>query len=311
MLLRYEEDAREAEIARLIADVAAPLIDDILSRHGRRSVLLRQDAGDIAAMVHLRLLLKLRDLSSSPDDAVRDLPRYVAGLTYNAINDHLRAAFPAHTRLKNRIRYILMRDPRLTRWTVHDEIVAGLAAFHGQQPVAHAVMTPKETTAAMLDASRPADALVAILQALRGPVLLDTLVDLTVRLWGVNDTRVATTQSTRARPADAQPRGQFVDVHALWCEIKALRPMQRKALLLNLRTPESANVVTLFIQSGVTSLRELADALEQTPAELAAISNDLPLDDTTIAHLLGITRQQVINLRKSARERLARRMSRA
>jgi hypothetical protein len=34
----------------------------------------------------------------------------------------------------------------------------------------------------------------------------------------------------------------------------------------------------------------------------------LPLDDATIAGLLGLTRQQVINLRKSARERLARRL---
>jgi len=34
----------------------------------------------------------------------------------------------------------------------------------------------------------------------------------------------------------------------------------------------------------------------------------LPLEDSAIAQLFGITRQQVINLRKTARERLARRM---
>jgi len=42
---------------------------------------------------------------------------------------------------------------------------------------------------------------------------------------------------------------------------------------------------------------------------LASLWNKLPLQDADIALLLGITRQQVINLRKSARERLARRVA--
>ena len=42
--------------------------------------------------------------------------------------------------------------------------------------------------------------------------------------------------------------------------------------------------------------------------ELAALWPDLPLEDAAIAERLGLTRQQVINLRKSARARLGRRM---
>ena len=45
-----------------------------------------------------------------------------------------------------------------------------------------------------------------------------------------------------------------------------------------------------------------------TLEEFGEIWNELPLDDKRIAALLGLTRQQVINLRKSARERLTRRM---
>jgi hypothetical protein len=45
-----------------------------------------------------------------------------------------------------------------------------------------------------------------------------------------------------------------------------------------------------------------------TKEEFAEIWNHLPLDDNRIAEILNLTRQQVINLRKSARERLARRM---
>lgn len=309
-LLRSPEDAREAEIARLIAQVA-PLIDGILTRQGRRSPFLRQDAGDIAAVVHFRLLLKLRGLSSSADDAVHDFERYVAGLTYNAIHDHLRAAFPARARLKNRIRYILMRDPRLARWAVHGELVAGLAPFQGQELTTDALLAPHEVTPAMLDASRPGDALAAMLRAMGGPVPLETLIDLAARLWNVNDVRMPMGDVPGDREfAAAPPAEQQTDLHALWREIRALRPMQRKALLLNLRAPESVDLIAVFVRTGVASWNEMADALEQTSAGLAAIWNDLPFDDTAIAQLLGITRQQVINLRKSARERLARRMFR-
>jgi hypothetical protein len=44
------------------------------------------------------------------------------------------------------------------------------------------------------------------------------------------------------------------------------------------------------------------------PEKLAEIWNDLPLEDTAIAAVLQVTQQQVINLRKSVRERVARRM---
>jgi hypothetical protein len=48
--------------------------------------------------------------------------------------------------------------------------------------------------------------------------------------------------------------------------------------------------------------------LELTGEKFAAIWNELPLEDARIAELLGLTRQQVINARKSGRERLARRL---
>ena len=55
---------------------------------------------------------------------------------------------------------------------------------------------------------------------------------------------------------------------------------------------------------GVTAVDALALSVER----LAEFFNRLPLDDATIAEHLNLTRQQVINLRKSARERLARRL---
>ena len=56
-------------------------------------------------------------------------------------------------------------------------------------------------------------------------------------------------------------------------------------------------------------MAEIAAALEIPERDLARLWPDLPLDDLWIAARMGITRQQVINLRKSGRARLARRLT--
>ena len=56
-------------------------------------------------------------------------------------------------------------------------------------------------------------------------------------------------------------------------------------------------------------MREIAVILEIDAVALAEIWGRLPLSDLEVAGKLGIQRQQVINLRKAARERLGRRLS--
>ena len=82
---------------------------------------------------------------------------------------------------------------------------------------------------------------------------------------------------------------------------------QRMALLLNLRD-EGGGVAGLLPITGIATVRQIAAALEMADEDFAGLWPRLPLDDASIAGLLGVTRQQVINLRKCARERLARRM---
>jgi hypothetical protein len=90
----------------------------------------------------------------------------------------------------------------------------------------------------------------------------------------------------------------------LWAEICELLPRQRVALLLNMEE------IHLLPETGIASLRDVAAALALPAEELAQLWFDLPLDDYAIAQRLGdgVTRQQVIGLRRKARERLARRM---
>lgn len=83
---------------------------------------------------------------------------------------------------------------------------------------------------------------------------------------------------------------------------------QRAALLLNLKETSGFGCITLFPVTGIATFRELADALEMSAESFAELWNELPLEDAKIAELLGLTRQQVINARKSGRERLTRRL---
>jgi len=77
---------------------------------------------------------------------------------------------------------------------------------------------------------------------------------------------------------------------------------------MNLRAGDATPALTMLPLTGIASIREIAETLEIATEEFARLWNLLPLDDLAIADLLGITRQQVINLRKSARERLTRRV---
>jgi len=99
-------------------------------------------------------------------------------------------------------------------------------------------------------------------------------------------------------------------LEALWREILALPTNQRRALLLNLRGPQGEDVLPLLPFAGVATIRQIAAAVEIDVHEFAEIWKHLPWDDLTIAARLQLTRQQVINLRKSARDRLGRRLRR-
>jgi hypothetical protein len=96
----------------------------------------------------------------------------------------------------------------------------------------------------------------------------------------------------------------------LWQEIVALPLRQRIALLLNLRDANGDSVARLLPLTGVATVEEIGRLVEIDAADFRALWLQLPIDDRRISELLGSTRQQVINLRKSARERLARRMAR-
>jgi hypothetical protein len=108
-----------------------------------------------------------------------------------------------------------------------------------------------------------------------------------------------------SKPAIDVKLAQRGNAQRLWAQIRELPIRQRHALLLNLKD----DAIALFLTTGAASLRAIAESLEMPVEAFAALWNDLPLSDNDLAARLGCTRQQVINLRMSARKRLAHRFA--
>jgi hypothetical protein len=94
----------------------------------------------------------------------------------------------------------------------------------------------------------------------------------------------------------------------LWREVRELPRRQRLALLLNFRDAGDQDLISLLPYTRTATIEQIAETLDLPVEEFLELWNKLPLDDVAIAELLGSTRQQVINLRKCARERLERRI---
>jgi RNA polymerase sigma factor (sigma-70 family) len=303
------EETRRARIEALVVE-ALPLVRRVLGRYAARGgALTAQDADDVAAEVSLRLVRRLQEFSSGDGEPIERFVHYAATVTYNAVYDVFRQRFPERRRLKNRLKYVLGRDRRFDLWTTAAGLVAGLRAWSGREAAAETLLlAERERTAGMRDARRPAEALAAIFKATGAPLLFDVLLELVAELWNVRDDAQAASEPVdRPLPSVALEARQ--ELALLWSEIEQLGPLHRAALLLNLRDPGGANVVAILLFAGVATVEQIAAAAGMPVEALTALWSELPLDDLRIADMLGLTRQQVINLRQSARMRLARRIA--
>ncbi|MBA3239780.1 MAG: hypothetical protein H0T60_00955 [Acidobacteria bacterium] len=340
LLSSYLRAGNETEshqwLTELVSKHAAPLIRKIVghklrvSLHNSAGSYLAEDAEDVCGEALLRLVARLRELKNEAREQQRpiiDFRGYVATIAYHLCHEYLRRKYPRRHGLKNKLRYLLSRDPSFAIWEGRDrQMLCGLEAWRHVQPLSSHVEAARLQdigTERLVrgDARQVAmpDLLKAIFERTNGPVELDALVDFVSTLTGVRDepeqekreSAEAESQvaDVRSRAADiAGATEQRIYLARLWEEIKELPARQRIALLLNLSDAQGSSYTELLALLGVASARQIAEALEIPADEFAGVWNDLPLDDRVIAARLNLSRQQVINLRKSARERLARRM---
>lgn len=297
----------DSSLGALIFQHAVPLLNRIVSRRLGESS--RQDVDDIVSDVTLSLISRLKALKSgSGGEIIRSFESYVAAAAHNGCDQYLRQRYPERHRLKNRLRYLIGKHPKFALWEDSaSRWVCGLELWK-QRPTVAAL---PDLMPHLSSGVRPERLLEDLFRASGAPLEFDGVVDWFARIWGVRDH----SQSSEL-PDDltaSESRGPDVlmvetqSLHGLWNEIMALPAPQKTALLLNLRDPGGGSALWLFASAAIVSVRKIADAMEWPVEEFAQVWPKLPLSDFDIAERLSVTRQQVINLRQAARQRLARR----
>ena len=306
-----DDRSQEAAIEALLVNEVEPVISTILQRFRRTEPNLQaEDLEEISSLAAERLIRRVRAAAVYEEHAIQVLANYLATLTYNALYDFRRHRYPERHRLKRNLRYLLTRDPAFALWETPECIVAGLSGWKGQPPRPAASLTRFSATPAMREKAHPAEAVQAILKHAGHPMPFESLIDLVAELWDVRDVVTESGEELRdEQPDQLRSLEQREYLTRLWSEIRELPFNQRTALLLNLRDSEGANALTLFLLLNVADAAEVARIAGVSEEELNELWGKLPLDDLAIAERLKVTRQQIINLRKSARERLARRMA--
>ncbi|HTS30768.1 MAG TPA: hypothetical protein VMH81_33070 [Bryobacteraceae bacterium] len=313
--------ASEALLEMLVVRHAQPGIQRIvrykLAFQGAREA---QDIDDVASEVLVELLGRLRAMKEGGGaESIGAFSGYTAVAAYHACNEYLRRKYPNRHRLKTRLRYLLNTEQRFAIW--ESSAGAWLCGLRGWQsgrrpaPSEDVVNRWREKLADLPHGRAglpPGDLLARIFERFGGPVEFDELVSIVGQIWGVDDPPAAPEKAARELEASGTDPATRLELKQwmaeLWAQIRDLPQGQRAALLLNLRCGAESSAVALLPLTGVATTREVADVLGFPAEEFAGLWNQLPLDDLAIAARLGITRQQVINLRKSARERLTRRM---
>ncbi|MFL6210074.1 MAG: hypothetical protein ACJ74W_14550 [Pyrinomonadaceae bacterium] len=327
------ERAASAALEKLICEKAQPIIHEVIRSklrigHSPSSDLTDDEAADLAGEVTLKLVRCLCELSSNlTDQAIENFRGYVAVMAYHACDGYLRKKYPRRHSLKNQLRYVLTHHEGFAVWEGAGGVwLCGFARWRdGQRAARQSKLREFVERPGLSDRFakqvgeklHPPDLLAAIFEYTGEPVELDGLVSVVAELWHVKD-QVPRSNSIEAdHPADAAHAessdqletkiDQRAHLEKLWAEICELPLRQRVALLLGLRDAQGRGVLALLPLIQIASLRQIAAALSMPAESLASLWNQLPLEDRAIAEALGVTRQQVVNLRKCARERLRRR----
>jgi DNA-directed RNA polymerase specialized sigma24 family protein len=277
-----------------------------LRQYGIHGADRAEDEAEVVADTLLQLTARLQELRRGRSAPIANLRGYAITAVYNSCFARIRQRYPGYIRLQNQVRYLLREDRDFADWkSSQGDQRAGLAAWQGREDVAAISQPPLRTSASLRNLLRN------VLERAGGPLRLTELTAWLAESLGVDDLAHAalSPEHPGTEPRADRLMMQRQELETLWREVLQLPAPQRAALLLNLRDANGHGVIELIPATGTATFAQLADVLSLSAVELARIWPDLPIDDARIAELLRVTRQQVINLRKSARSRLARRQS--
>jgi RNA polymerase sigma factor (sigma-70 family) len=293
----------ESPFGDTLAKRALLVAENVVRRRCRGWNVAQHVRDDLRGEVVVRLLKRLRRAQEEPEiPPIHRFDEYIASVASRLVDDLARAVFPEWTRIKHRVLYLLNHDDRFR--------VFADAAGHTMCEPAHP--SPARRRVHTSAARALASSVLEILGEAGQPLSVDDVVSALARRGGVVAANFSGPAELADRFDDPSVAMESADaVRRLWSEIEELPQRQRLALLLNARDEAGDSVLRLLAATDLAPIASLAAALGMSEDEMNELWEELPLPDDVIAGRLGLTRQQVINLRKAARDRLARRTSRA
>jgi RNA polymerase sigma factor (sigma-70 family) len=321
LLTATSDEHADELLSQLIAGHAEPVIKGVIRfklRFNSHQETQRAEADDIHQDVVLQLVGQLQRFRKLPDThPITDVRGMAAIIAHRTCARWMRRQFPERHALKNRLHYLLTRQRGFALWEENGKPIAGFALWQQQKKTAVRNLFDIENLPVHVRKTQElAEAVKSMLDYAGGPIEFDELVTAMAAIQGISDQPVeslAEDEDGGFDPATPDPDPAWraekkMFLQRLWEELTQLPVNQRTALLLNLKDASGSGCITLFPAIGIATIRQLAAALELSAERLAELWNELPIEDARIAELLGLTRQQVINARKSGRERLARRL---
>lgn len=306
----------------LIENHALPVIEKSLRAKFHASAnhgfyLSEPDFEDLCGESCLKLVEKLNALRNESDaQQIRDFKAYAAVVAFNIWNEFLNDGTPNRKSLKNKIRYALGKGIEFEVWQEKDEIYGGLIVHKRrikQVSTENLTIRVEKEFADFRNAALP-DLLFEISEKANSALKLNEFTAIVARLWSIEDLPDIALDGFRENGFSAKSfrRNGFemrFELEQIWREIRILPVNQRVALLYNLRDERGREMLFMFFNARIASLREISEAMNLSLEDCAKVFPFLPFTDKAIAEKMNLTAKQVGNLRKVARENLRRRLA--
>ncbi len=281
-----------------------------------------QDALELLSEVKLLLVSELGKLRSNhTGKTIQNLNSYVISVTINVYRQYLRKKYPQRQQLKSKLRYLLTHHAKFALWENEQGVFCSLKENRETTSPPNAEIIQKNIAEIvnqqnLHDSARIIDLLKVIFEAAKSPIYFNDLLSIVAETQHIRDYReMSETEISNRVDAAVSTKPGILDeieqramLSKVWKEIVSLPVRHRLALLLNLRDKRGDCLIRLFPLLRIAGIRQIADTLGFEHEEFAVVWQELPWDDLKIGEYLGLTRQQVINLRQSARLRLIRQM---
>jgi hypothetical protein len=331
------EDRAEAILSSIMGDHAAPAVNTFFhSRLNSKSAestsrYTQFDAEDLASTAMVELLVGFRRHREVSTNGIENLDSYVRSICRSTYSNYFRKHFTEYYRLKNRVRYLLMRPD--AGFIVEHDANGILRCALNERSARVSNVAPKLIVEGIMEnfpnypVMSELELVNAAFDQTKGWIHMSGLVMILAKIRGIDDIPPFENPYEDGylefiagnRDLEGKRREFVIELESLWHTIRQLPRLQKLALLYHLRDFDGREVNTVWFESGLATLAEIAEQFEVPEAQMARLLVRLPFSDMQIAQALGFSERsygraataagkRISNLRSVARASLQRRL---